>query len=167
MQGLTSSVGSRCNARSSPDTRSSGRPFFDHVFPSGRGTGCNFSAKQGQIQHSRHRLTSASIDGQRSNRLHDSISKDRSSLRCLAKRSRTSSAVDTNSLDEKSQRSVQGDDGTPALSFTRALLVTFAMMKLVANPCTIMMIVCRPNQQYSKHRKFATVTVINSSTFSG
>ena len=99
---------SGCNLRTSVGAGCSGRVLSDHAFFARRATASRTPATQNKLTETSCSLTAASQDGQPPGSLRVSISKDRSSQRCLAKR-RGKSAVDVGESEPKLQQPVSGN----------------------------------------------------------
>lgn len=99
---------SGCSLRTWVGAGCSGRVLSDHAFLARRATTSRTSAKQNNSAETSYTLTAASQDVQPLGSLRVSISKDRSSQRCLAKR-RGKSAVDVDNTESKLQKPISGN----------------------------------------------------------
>ena len=107
-QCLPRSATSGCNLRALVGAECSGRVLSDHAFLARRAAASRTSAKRKKLAATSCQLSAASQDGQPPGSLRFSISKDRSSQICLAKR-RGKSAVDVDDNESRLQQPVSGD----------------------------------------------------------
>ena len=135
-QCLPPSATSGCNSRTSVGAGCSGRVLSDHTFLTRRAKASRTSAKKLKLAEGSCNLPIVSQHGRSLGSLRVSISKDRSSQRCLAKR-RGKLAVDVDEADAKVQQPASGNLlGHKRLCLTTTLLIWFGASTRVSQACT-------------------------------